>query len=234
MTYNILNGGGVGPTGPEDPWCCGPPPRGCCHAFGGNRLPRILEVIRLADPDILGLQEAYLWQVERYSIARDVAAELGMNYFLGESESRDGGLVALFTRFPIVVAEGYPGQFEGLYARGGLHAEFATDSGQHLHVFVVHLRNQADEVAFLLEHMKPYFKSPTVLIGDMNFTDPSELASMLHDAGWRHALAHQQFIDQVWTSPRLEPYVRSGVQISPKLTIGASDHVPVVVEIGLP
>jgi endonuclease/exonuclease/phosphatase family metal-dependent hydrolase len=234
MTYNILDGSGVGPTDPEGPWCCGPPALGCCHAAGGNRLPRILEIIRLADPDILGLQEAYLWQVESHGIARDVAAELGMDYFIGESESKGGAHVALFTRFPIVAAESYPGHFEALNPRGGLHAELVTGSGQHLHVFVVHLKYQPDEVSFLLEQMQPFFDFPAVLMGDMNFTDPSELALMLHDAGWRHPLAHQQYIDQVWTSPQLEPNVRPGAQISPKLTMGASDHAPVVVEIGLP
>lgn len=28
MTYNIQDGGGVGPTDPNGPWCAGPPPKG--------------------------------------------------------------------------------------------------------------------------------------------------------------------------------------------------------------
>jgi len=238
MTYNILNGGGVGPTDPNGKWCCGPPPRGCCGAMGGNRLPRILDVIKAANPDILGIQEAFLWQLDDEAIARQVAAELGMNYFLGQSGDPDGAHVALFTKFKIARAENYPGSFETGdepgRARAGMHAELITASGLTLHVFVVHLRPYAAEVSFLLEQMRPHRDDLTLLLGDMNFTDPSDQASALRDAGWRHPLARQQFIDQIWTSSRLESYVQPGPWISPDLIRWTSDHAPYVVTIGIP
>ena len=40
--------------------------------------------------------------------------------------------------------------------RGGLHAELLTNSGQHLRIFVVHLKDQPDEVSFLIEQMQPF------------------------------------------------------------------------------
>jgi len=237
MTYNIENGGGVGPTDPSGPWCCGPPPRGCCGAGGGNRLPRILEVIKAADPDIVGIQEAFLWQLNDDAIARQVAAELGMNCFMGQSADPNGAHVVLLTRFDIVQAEGYPGSFETGEepgrARAGLHAELVTDSGRTLHVFVAHLRPYASEVVFLLEQMAPYLDGLTLLLGDMNFEDPSEQAARLRDAGWRHPLAEYQFIDQIWTSPALEAHVRPGPPIPAELTVGTSDHPPFVIRVGI-
>jgi endonuclease/exonuclease/phosphatase family metal-dependent hydrolase len=232
MTYNILDGGGEGPTDPMGEWCCGVP-RGCCKSPGGNRLPRILEVIKAAAPDILGIQEAYLWQLDNQAIARDVATELGMNYFIGESESPDGAHVVLFTKFDIVEAEGYPGHFEARNPRGALHAKLIINNGQSIHVFVVHMKYEASEVSFLIEQMNPYINDLTLFMGDMNFVDPSELASMFHDAGWQHPLAVTQGIDQIWTSPALKPYVQPGDKIPFDLLKGTSDHYPVVVRIGI-
>ena len=108
MTYNTLDGSGVGPTDPEGPLVLRTAGPWLLSRTRGNRLPRIPEVIRVADPDILGLQDAYLWRVEEHWIAPEVAAELGMNYFIGESESRDGAHPALFTRFSILADEAYP------------------------------------------------------------------------------------------------------------------------------
>jgi endonuclease/exonuclease/phosphatase family metal-dependent hydrolase len=234
MTYNILDGGGIGPTDPQGEWCCGPPHRrGCCNAPGGNRLPRILEVIKFADPDILGIQEAYLWQLDNQAIAREVAAELGMNYYIGESENPDGAHVVLFTKFDIVEAESYPGYFEAINSRGALHAELVTHSGQPIHTFVVHLKAWDSEVPFLVEEMSSYLDNLTVLLGDMNFVDPSNWASMLREAGWCHPLAEQQGIDQIWTSPALAPHVQPAPPIPTELIVGTSDHTPVVVEIAI-
>lgn len=238
MTYNIENGGGAGPTDPSGDWCCGPPRRGCCGAEGGNRLPRILAVIRAANPDILGIQEAFLWQRDDDAIARQVARELGMNYSIGQSGDPDGAHVALFTRFQIVQATNYPGSFETGdepgRTRAGMHAELLTPSGLTLHVFVVHLRPYAAEVSFLVQAMGPYLDGYTLLLGDMNFRDPSPQAIALYDAGWRHPLVWQQSIDQIWVSPALEPYVQAAPLIPFDLTRGASDHSPYVVKITIP
>ena len=243
MTYNILAGGGVGPTDPEGEWCCGPPPSGCCHYPGGNRLPRILEVIRAADPDILGIQEANLWQLDDQSTAREVAAQLGMNYFIGEGEDPNASHVVLFTKFDIKNAESYPTQFAAVYGRAGLYAELVTPGGRSIHVFVVHLRpeNGVGEVSFLLQEMSPYFDDLTVLMGDMNFHDASavieasDLALMLREAGWCHPLAeHEYGVDHIWTSPALAPYVQWVPEPPIELTTGTSDHFPTIAKIELP
>lgn len=237
MTYNILNGGGAGPTDPNGDWCCGPP-RGCCGAEGGNRLPRIVEVIRAADPDILGIQEAFLWQMDDDAIARQVAQELGMQYFVGQSGNPDGAHVALFTKFQIVKATNYPGSFETGdepgSARAGMHAELLTPGGLTLHVFVVHLRPYGAEVSFLLQEMSPYLDDYTLLLGDMNFLDPSPQAIALYNAGWKHPLVWQQSIDQIWVAPALGPYVQTAPMIPSDLTRGTSDHAPCTVKVTIP
>jgi len=236
MTYNIQDGSGTGPTDPNGSWCCDS--RGCCGAEGGDRLPRILEVIKAADPDILGIQEAYLWQLDNFAIARRVAGEMGMNFCVGQSQSPNGAHVALFTRFTIKQAQGYPRHFEGpkkdYTPRAALQAELVTPGGQTLHVFVVHLKWQVSEMLYLVQQMAPYLNSSTLLLGDMNFLDPSEMADRLRGAGWRHPLAERQRIDQIWTSPSLEPLVQPGPTIPLELTRGASDHRPVVIELRIP
>ena len=193
-------------------------------------MPKILEVIRNANPDILGIQEAYLWQLDNQAIARQVATDLGMNYFIGESGA-NGAHVVLFTRFQIVKAENYPTYFSELNPRGALHAEVVTRSGQKIHVFVVHLKMGETDVSILLDMVNPYLDDNTVLMGDMNFVDPSGPASLLHKAGWLHPLREQQGIDQIWVSAALAGNVQPAPPVAGKLTAGASDHSPVVVRI---
>jgi len=242
MTYNILAGGGVPATEPDGAWCCGPLEQPCCDWPDWNRLPGILEVIRAADPDILAIQEASFWQLDDESIARQVAAELGMNYLLAVADDGGWSHVALFTKFEIKNAKTYPTQFADPYGRAGLYAEVVTPGGRSIHVFVVHLRpeNGVAEVTFLIEEMSPYFDDLTVLMGDMNFHDvgigeASDLALMLRGAGWHHPLAeHEQGVDHIWTSPALAPYVQWVPEPPLQLTAGTSDHFPTVAKIELP
>ena len=79
--------------------------------------------------------------------------------------------------------------------------------------------------------MNPYLDDYTVLMGDMNFADPSGSASLLNKAGWLHPLREQQGIDQIWVSPALAGCVWSTPPVPSELTAGTSDHPPVVVQI---
>jgi endonuclease/exonuclease/phosphatase family metal-dependent hydrolase len=168
MTYNILAGGGT--LLPDE-------------RYIGNRLPLILSIIKSVNPDILGIQEAHLWQLRNDAIAREVA----------------------------------------------------TDSGQLLQVFIVHLR-QHEEFEFLLSEIEPYFLDQTILMGDMNFPTWDERARKLKDAGWLLAQSGQysnySSIDQIWVSPPLQ-FEWMNMRISFDRLTDASDHHPVYVKINI-
>lgn len=241
MTYNVLAGAGVDAVGP------GWQEHAAQKGYPGNRLPRVLEVIKAADPDILGIQEATEWDKGNPSIVQQVADELGMSYFLAECTNPELGFnhVALLTKFNIKEAEDYPTHF----AHAAIRAELVTPSGESIHVFVVHLHSKdfeirMTELSFILDEMEPYVDDLTIIMGDMNFPYlfrrfveyipplPYKYVRQLWDAGWCHCAGNG--LDQIWTSPALEPYSQSGPQISPELTEGTSDHEPVVAEIGIP
>ena len=236
MTYNILNGAGVDTLFPGNKeWVER-------QGYPGNRLQAVLEVIETADPAIIGIQEAHQWEIGNPCVAAQVADELGMNYFIGESIDPSSGFasVVLFTKFDIIDAESYGTQF----TRAALRAELMLSSGQSMHVFVVHLDSTSAEIRmrelmFLVDEMSQFTDGLTVLMGDMNFLDKDyapydSQSAILRKAGWCHPLSASQDIDQVWTSPVLEPYVQLGPEIPYALTSGASDHRPVVVKVGLP
>jgi len=245
MTYNILAGGGVGPTDPNGSWCCDVV-GGCCGNKGGNRLPLLLEIIKAANPDILGIQEANLWQQDNDAIARQVAHELGMNYYIGASGNPDGSHVVLFTKFRIIEAQNYPDHFTSPVPRGGLHAVLTTDGGNTLHIFVVHLRPDSiteDEILFVSQIAQPYLNDLTIIMGDMNFGVTSTQADCLRKTGWELPIFRE--VDQIWVSPKLSPYtypsnwltsyVEGEIDPEPlqsKYSI-ASDHFPVVTTIDI-
>jgi endonuclease/exonuclease/phosphatase family metal-dependent hydrolase len=232
MTYNILKGAGADTVDP------GNKEQAAQHGFPGNRLPTVLEVIRTADPDILGIQEAHQWNMGSPPVVEKVADELGMDHFLGLSTNSESGYasVVLFTKFDIKEAESYTSHF----SRGAVRAELVTPAGNSIHVFVVHLDGTSHDIreaesTFLVGEMQAYVDDFAMLIGDMNFLDrPTGIGAVLRQAGWSHPLGSSQYIDQIWTSSVIQPYVQSGPDIPSELTSRASDHRPVVVEIGVP
>ena len=229
MTYNILNGASVDPEIRE--WM-----KMEQSGYQGNRLPRILEVVKFADPDILGIQEAHKWEIGDPSVAEQVADQLGMYFFFGQSTKKSGASVVLFSKFPIQDAENYSSHF----TRAGLRAQVMLPTGQALQVCVVHLdvtssQIRMSEVSFVAKEMRPYIDDLAIIMGDMNFIDGSEESTVLHNAGWQLRLdPTSSWIDQIWISPVLAPYVEPGPVIPQRLIFGTSDHMPFTVTIGIP
>jgi len=243
MTYNILCGAGVEEAGQ------GPLEWAEEHGYPGNRLSRVLDVIRAADPDILGIQEANGWDRGEPPVVQRVAEELGMNFYLGRSTGEESGLahVALLTGFHIVDAESYPDHF----GRGALRAEVVTPAGRSINVFVAHLHPPSrpdirlKELRFFTtDVVTPYLEEPTILMGDMNFRlrpldrftmFAQEEASALQGAGWVNVAVEARIgIDQIWASPSLAPHFRKTPPLALELTKGASDHYPLVAKVVLP
>jgi endonuclease/exonuclease/phosphatase family metal-dependent hydrolase len=224
MTYNILIGGGL---------CPEIEPYAAQQGFHPDRFTKILDIIKKASPDIVGIQEANCWDRGTPPVFQKVASQLGMTGFLarGSEDFR----VVLLTRFKIVKAEDLRDLGIG---NGALYAKLMTPKGQVVHVFVVHLIPQAPEyrvaeLESLLPKMQPYLKSNTILMGDMNFSGiaagPEQ--QKLTQAGWRLGTMGYYTIDQIWTTPLLKrslsvlPFTHSKAD--------PSDHVPIGAVIGI-
>jgi len=127
MTYNIAYGAGVDPTEQRIV------ERDTKGMLVGNRLQRVISVIKHVNPDIVGIQEACSWDKNDEAVAKQVAGELGMHFYLAKS-GRSRFDVALFSKLPIIWARGYPDDF----SRAALQAQLKLPDGRTLHVFNAH------------------------------------------------------------------------------------------------
>jgi len=225
MSYNVLYGAGATPYWEE---IAATQPG---FKYPGNRLPAVLEVIKGAEPDIVGIQEAAGWNSGSPLIIEQVAAELGMNQFLALSPS--GLNLALLTKFEIVETENLSYDVGNI---GVLRATLAIDSsGQQVHVFVVHLDpfsavTRAEQIGRLTQAMEPYRQAPTILMGDTNIEcvdrpEQCQEYQVLSQAGWQLVVKERYLINQIWSSPLL---AGSAGQINfPGVDFSMSDHLPV-------
>lgn len=211
-------------------------------------LSRIAELIREADPDIVGLQEVDSFQPRSQFVnqAKWLAEELGMygvygpNLVLGVSQYGN----AILSRYPIVSFTNIslPSGWE---PRGCLKAEIDI-GGRRLVFLSTHLGlsederlEQADSVVALITESE----LPVVLVGDLNNTPGSgevqKISSALVDAfGRLGRLGEPTFaygtskpnvrIDYVFVSPDI------GVKNAQTIKTSVSDHLPVVVDIVVP
>ena len=234
MSYNILFGAGASPDWEQRAARLSP------FAYPGNRLPAVLAVIKAAEPDILGLQEAAGWDRGTPSLVQQVADELKINYYLAPTPSELD--LALLTRFEIVETENLSDRISSV---GALRVTLALPNlEQHVHVFVVHLdpfsaETRAGQIAILTEAMAPYFEAPTILMGDTNVTcldDPGNCQEyrLLSQAGWRLVMREKYLINQIWTSPLLDRPLRP--VLFPEATFAISDHLPLgaIIEVAPP
>lgn len=211
----------------------------------------LVDAIRAAQPDILGLQE--LTDGKRVALRAALGDQLPYHTFDGTNSF---GNVGLMTRFPIETVHpiALPTGQPALYARLRVR-------GQIVHVFVAHLTpnhlfknpeinlaaaasnafaSRMTEVASLQEELRG-LREPTLLLCDCNLTDTSQahaklaafLTDSFHEAGWglRHTndanSTPLQRIDYVWHSAGL--VALTGEVGQP----GGSDHLPVVVRLSL-
>lgn len=258
MTYNIFEGGLVGPDACQVTWetdadafmsCVDSLVEEFVEAGGfeghsGGRLSWLVDIIRQADPDIVAIQEGWRWSDHGEFIAREVAEAVGMNYCLVEWPGGlpDRGTIklsVLLTKFEIREAEW---RFE-MFGPDVLRAEMVAPTGRVFNVFNVHLRGgEPAKKALLTDIMEPYRSEATLLMGDMN-AQPADCRAFVDD-GW--VVVGGDVIDHVWVSPGF-PFLRSedvtnsslGEQ-SPalrgrrwSLDDRMSDHDPVVVRVWL-
>ncbi|GJD72058.1 hypothetical protein CFIICLFH_0268 [Methylobacterium goesingense] len=231
--------------------------RHCRGMDGCVALDRIAAVIDACRPDIVALQEVDAGRARTGGLdqARALANRVGLHdHFhaaLRVGEERYGD--AILTRHPshLVRAGGLPGM-PGLEPRGALWIEVSV--GTHrLQVLNTHLGLRAAErsvqVAALLGPDwlgSAEARGPVVLMGDMNATPWSrayrQLARTLTDA---RRIAHQRAGNATFPSRcpvlRLDHvFVGAGITVDRVMVLrdglarNASDHRPLLAEIGLP
>ena len=117
MSYNILLGGGLTEDARKHP---------ATSDYPGNRLPRIIEIIRAVNPDILCLQELWFWTQD---LADDLADVLDMDCYMSVNEE-GGHNAAIYSKFKITGAESYPDQFRN----SALHVTLLPPWGEPIEV----------------------------------------------------------------------------------------------------
>lgn len=151
---------------------------------GTGRLADIEEMIRLANPDVVGLVEAV-----DPDVVQTLAERLGMDY--RTNASPDGAWQtsnALLSRLPIVQSEVHA--HPGVLARPLLEVSLEELHGEKLTVFVVHLTAhfaygrggdvpRCKEVREILQAMRAK-PGPHVLMGDFNALAPGDKLKASH------------------------------------------------------
>lgn len=147
---------------------------------GTCRIDQIEQMIRTAQPDVVGLVEA-----TNPRVVQELAARLGMDYHMsGRGEHEKDWQVALLSRLPITHAEVY--SRPGLLSKPFLEVGVQEENGQLLTLFVTHLpasfshglrggdsirREEAREIARI---MKAKRGMPHLLMGDLNSLAPGD------------------------------------------------------------
>lgn len=196
-----------------------------------NRLPKLLDMLKQARPDLVGIQEAAGWDIGDPPIVKQVADELGMEYYFAKSATGDLHTV-LLSRFPIDAAEnlsGWIGEHSALYAR------VITPDRKPLNVFVVQLNNdtkpygRACQAKALLRYMAPYSNQRSVLMGDFSSGLDDESSRIFDQSGWK-AVEYGQ-LDQI-RAPELTVWEKSYWHPFKIVELSSiSDHPPMATQL---
>lgn len=205
-------------------------------------LREVADTIRQADPDIVGLQEADAGRVPSLSVDQVLWLSRSLNMYsvYGPSWGNTYG-VALLSKYPILSHERHLLVSEE-QQRACLEARIDV-GGRTLTFFSVHLGLNPEERHRQLDELLVYTTrapSPKILVGDLNaYPDSQEIDRVLEQFEHSFAIAGtgdgytspadtpMQTIDYIFVSPDIEVL---SAEVIPAL---ASDHLPVVAEIGL-
>ena len=213
------------------------------QAFGIDNkldLQEIVDTIRRADPDIIGLQEADAGRVPSLSVDQVLwlSRKLNMYSAYGPSWGSTYG-VAVLSKYPIVEHQRYLLTSEE-QQRACLETRIDVQ-GRNLSFFAVHLGLNVEERERQLHELLAYTAeapAPRVLVGDFNANpDSHEIGRVLGQFENGFALggtgsgytspaeAPQETIDYVFVSPDIHIV---SAKVMPSL---ASDHLPVVADL---
>jgi len=140
---------------------------------------RIVDVLSDLDADLIGLQEVLCHSKMhvRDHQAAFIAAELGMNFILGENRKIKGAEYgnAILSRFPILSSRNYDITVSKYEPRGCLRAEIAAADGGliqfiNLHMGTSYLERRKQVHKLLADHVldSPDIAGKRMIVGDFN------------------------------------------------------------------
>lgn len=155
---------------------------------GAKRTHELVNIIRSAHPDIVGIAEATNAQVaEKPMVIEEIAQQLGMQLILGGDPHDYEYQVACMTRLPVVASRIHRIKGAGHFSRTVLEVCVEEANGEHLTMFVTHLSAafshgwagthiREREVRDLLRITRPHREQglPHVIVGDFNSLAPGD------------------------------------------------------------
>lgn len=217
---------------------------------------RIAEVLSEIDSDVIALQEVVDMDDASHerNHVRAIAAELGMQFFIGENRRLRGGAYgnAILTRFPVIAHHNHDITCKKYEPRGCLELSIELGGRGHqkkraLQIYNVHLgtsfferRHQADRLLNVVSH-DDGASSARIILGDFNEWTRG-LTSRLLSQHFNVA-EPQQRLGRPRSYPGVFPffhldhiYYNSFLELMSvslnrsRLALVASDHLPLVAE----
>lgn len=223
-----------------------------CRGMDGRTRPdRIVEVLAKLDADIIALQEVVGAGPDEEGQAAYLGARLGMGWVMNATRLLRGKAYgnAVLSRWPIVEDYCCDLSVAAREPRGCQRVDIDV-AGKTLHVFNVHLgtavRERRTQAPLLAEFVAdPQVPGPKVLLGDFNEwirgLTSKTLSTMLEGVDLTTYLRSRRTYPGVLPMLHLDHiYLAGGVTVEhvslprTRLTLVASDHLPLVAEVRLP
>ncbi|MBO0779282.1 MAG: endonuclease/exonuclease/phosphatase family protein [Ktedonobacteraceae bacterium] len=163
------------------------------RAKGERRTKQLVNIIRSANPDIVGVVEAtHPRMKEPPLVVEEIAKELGMRLVMGSEPRHDNDYqIALLTRLPVIYTKLHPRP--GLLNRPLLEVGIEEENGQQLTAFVTHLTaafhrgrggghirmREAREILKIMAPLRQEGK-PHFIMGDFNSLAPGDVFKASH------------------------------------------------------
>ena len=213
---------------------------------------RIVEVLREIDADVVALQEVLC---HSHLHAKDhqaefIAAELGMEFRLGENRKHDGGEYGnvILSRFPITAHRNHDISVTRYEPRGCLHTEISVDGTMPIHFLNLHMgtsyferRRQVHKL--LVDHVidNPELRGRRIIAGDFNEW-VSGITTRMFRSNFK-SVDPKLHLGRTRTYPGIMPLVhldhiyfdgeivlRNATIHRSRKSLVASDHLPIVAE----
>ncbi len=223
-----------------------------CRGLDGLTRPqRILDVLRLIKADVIALQEVIGAGKGHGGHIEELGAGLGMGWVMATTREHRGhqyGNVVM-SRFPIAHHSQYDLSWKRNESRCCLRADLNV-SGHVLHIFNVHLGTALLERRYQAERLNIFVNDhrvtgPKIVLGDFNEWMKGETTRMLNHS--LQSVDLRGFLRRRRTYPGVFPvlhldhiYYDGPLEVAAvemprtRLTLVASDHLPLVADVRLP
>ncbi len=223
---------------------------------GLDKLTEITSILQAYNADVLAIEETNGWQLDDFTIAKQVAADLGMEYVYCSSGSetldKNGNTfdMVLMSKLEIVSSETYADVQNCL-----IRAEVAVPNGSTVQVFATQINPDFDNtgcvnVENLVKVIQPFAADTAILLGDMTMPPPGiilgypisqvECPPLLEAAGWSFFTDISR-VDHVWLTeaalalqPGKLPNPSKEPLVSKNFLRNISDHSPLAVDVVFP